>query len=62
MLIFVKMALSSSDYGANISTISDFWDLPSRPSLIAGATQKVNFRIKSSQKACGMKLKLGIHI
>ena len=26
MLIFVKMALSSSDYGANILTISDFWD------------------------------------
>ena len=32
MLIFVKMALSSSDYETNILTISDFWDPPSRPS------------------------------
>ena len=34
MLIFVKLPLSSSNYGANILTISDFWDPQSRPSLI----------------------------
>ena len=31
MLIFVKMALSSSHYETNILTIGDFWDPPSRP-------------------------------
>ena len=35
MLIFVKMALSSSDYGA----ISDFWDPPSRPSCVNLSTE-----------------------
>ena len=37
MLILVKMALSSSDKGANILTISDFWDPPSRPSYMGVA-------------------------
>ena len=46
MLIFVKLALSSSDYGANILTISDFWDPPSRPSYmyVIGIHQNLHTR------------------